>query len=237
MKAMIIDDERHARNEVKIALQDLRPLEIIECASYENAIADINAIKPELIFLDVQLNGRNTGFDVLENIDYTPYVIFITAYDEYAIQAFENNAIDYLLKPIDKARFAKAFQKAIDAIEIKQTRQQSKLSMDDKVFVKDGNKCWFVKLSDIIYFESMGNYTKVFFDEYNPMVLKSLNSFELRLDEKHFFRTSRTQIVNINKIEKIIVNSTNVFQLNLCNNVQILLSRRQSVKFKDVMSF
>jgi two-component system, LytTR family, response regulator len=237
IKAIIIDDERHARNEVKIALQGRANFELYECASYETAVADINAIKPDLIFLDVQLNGRKTGFDVLENIDYTPYVIFITAFDEFAIKAFENSAIDYLLKPIDKIRFTKAVDKAIETIEIKNTRQQSKLLLDDKVFVKDGHQCWFVTLSDIVYFESKGNYTKVFFDNYSPMVLKSLNSFEIRLDDKHFFRTNRTQIVNVNKIEKVIVNSTNIFSLQLANGIQILLSRRQSVKFRDVMSF
>jgi two-component system, LytTR family, response regulator len=237
LKAIIIDDERHARNEVKLALQDCKKFDIYECATYENAIADINAIKPDLIFLDVQLNGRKTGFDVLENIEHLPQVIFITAFDEFAINAFENNALDYLLKPIDKTRFTKAVDKALEVIDIKNTRHQTKLTLDDKVFVKDGLKCWFVKLSNIIYFESTGNYTKVFFDKNSPLVLKSLNSFELRLDDKHFFRTSRTQIVNINKIEKVTVNSTNVFQLYLCNGISILLSRRQSVKFKDVMSF
>jgi two-component system, LytTR family, response regulator len=237
LKAIIIDDERHARNEVRIALEGQQKFELYDCANYESALEQINIIKPDLLFLDIQLNGGHTGFELLENIVFTPHVIFITAYDEFAIKAFDNNALDYLLKPIDKTRFNIAFDKAIETIDLKNAKQQSKLSLDNKVFVKDGHKCWFVSLSDIIYFESLGNYTKVFFDKQSPMVLKSLSAFELRLDEQHFFRTSRTQIVNVNKIEKVSANASNIFELSMCNGKQILLSRRQSVKFKDVMSF
>ncbi len=234
-KVIIIDDERHARQEVQYALKQYLDFDISESTTYEEAISEINIIKPELIFLDIQLNGRKTGFDVLENIDYCPQVIFITAFDEFAIKAFEKNAIDYLLKPIDQSRFDFAVKKAIIALDSKM-QIQTKLNYSEKVFVKDGDSCWFVPLSDIIYFESCGNYTKVFFGDVNPLILKSLNSLEERLDEKHFFRTSRTQIVNINKIHKVVAYATNTFKLILINNQEILLSRRQSVKFRELMS-
>jgi two-component system, LytTR family, response regulator len=235
-KAIIIDDERHARKEIERALNHSKDFELFESVSFENAIIDINTIKPDLIFLDIQLNGKKTGFDVLEQLDYLPQVIFITAFDEYAIHAFEKNAIDYILKPIESSRLKEAVLKALSVIDAKKIKQTEKVLMHEKVFVKDGDNCWFIKLSDIIYFESNGNYTKLFFDNHHPMILKSLNQLEERLDEKFFFRTSRTQIVNIDKIHKINTYSPNTYKLILINGQEILLSRRQSVKFKDLMS-
>lgn len=234
-KVIIIDDERHARQEVQHALKQYADFDISESTTYQEAISEINIIKPDLIFLDIQLNGRKTGFDVLENIDYCPQVIFITAFDEFAIKAFERNAIDYLLKPIDQYRFDNAVKKALLVLS-NNTKSITKLNYSEKVFVKDGDKCWFVPLSDIIYFESCGNYAKVFFDTFNPLIFKSLNLIEERLDEKYFFRTSRTQIINVSKIDKVVVYSPSVFKLTLTNNQEIILSRRQSVKFRELMS-
>ncbi len=234
-KVIIIDDERHARLEVQHALRQYVNFDISESTTYEEAISEINIIKPDLIFLDIQLNGRKTGFDVLEQINYCPEVIFITAFDEFAIKAFEKNAIDYLLKPIDQSRFDQSVKKAIIALDTK-IKPVSKLDYSEKVFVKDGVNCWFVPLSDIIFFESCGNYTKVFFGNNNPLILKSLLSLEERLDEKHFFRTSRTQIINVSKIDKVVAYAANIFKLTLINKQEILLSRRQSVKFRELMS-
>lgn len=234
-KIIIIDDERHARLEVQYALKQYVNFDVSESTTYEEAISEINILKPDLIFLDIQLNGCKTGFDVLEQISYCPEVIFITAFDEFAIKAFEKNAIDYLLKPIDQSRFDHAVKKAIMALDTK-VKPVSKLDYSEKVFVKDGENCWFVPLSDIIFFESCGNYTKVFFGTNNPLILKSLLSLEDRLDEKHFFRTSRTQIINVSKIDKIVAYATNIFKLTLINKQEILLSRRQSVKFRELMS-
>lgn len=234
-KVIIIDDERHARLEVQHALKQYVNFDISESTTFDEAITEINIIRPDLIFLDIQLNGPKTGFDVLEQIDYCPQVIFITAFDEFAIKAFEKNAIDYLLKPIDQSRFDNAVKKAITALDSR-IKPQSKPHYSDKVFVKDGDNCWFVPLSDIIYFESCGNYAKVFFYNSNPLILKSLGSLEERLDEKQFFRTSRTQIINVNKIEKLIAYATNVYKITLVNKTEIILSRRQSVKFRELMS-
>ncbi len=234
-KVIIIDDERHARLEVQHALKNYADFDVSESTTFEEAISEINIIKPDLIFLDIQLNGRKTGFDVLENIDYLPQVIFITAFDEFAIKAFEKNAIDYLLKPIDQLRFDEAVKKAISALNSAK-KPQKKLDFSEKVFLKDGQNCWFLPLSDIVFFESCGNYAKVFFEGNSPLILKSLNALEERLDEKYFFRTSRTQIVNVKKIEKVLVYSASTFKLILCNKQEILLSRRQSVKFRELMS-
>jgi two-component system, LytTR family, response regulator len=234
-KVIIIDDERHARLEVQHALKSYHDFDISESVTYEEAVSEINIVKPDLIFLDIQLNGRKTGFDVLATIDSVPQVIFITAFDTHAIKAFEKNAIDYLLKPIDQSRFDEAVKKAITILETR-IKPQKKLDFSEKVFLKDGENCWFVSLSDIIYFESCGNYAKVFFDNNNPLILKSLNALEQRLDEKYFFRTSRTQIVNVKKIIQVVAYSPSAFKLILTNKQEIVLSRRQSVKFRELMS-
>jgi len=168
MRAIIIDDERLARAELRKLLQDFPEVEVIdEAANAEEGITKIEAQNPDLIFLDIQMPGR-TGFDMLSSLEKSPNVIFTTAYDEYALKAFEVNALDYLLKPVEPKRLADAIQK-LHFIETKEpvsngeNVNKSLLTENDQVFVKDGERCWFVKLSDIRLFESVGNYAKVFF--------------------------------------------------------------------------
>jgi two-component system LytT family response regulator len=150
-----------------------------------------------------------TGFDMLSELDRSPHVIFTTAYDEYALKAFEVNALDYLLKPVEPKRLADALHKLDQAEEkdslagITPTVNRGTLGEADQVFVKDGERCWFVKLSDIRLFESVGNYAKVFFGPNKPLILKSLNALEERLDDKVFFRANRKHIVNLRMIEKV----------------------------------
>lgn len=208
MKAIIIDDERLARAELKKLLQDFPEVEVIdEAANAEEGISKIENLHPDLIFLDIQMPGK-TGFDMLAQLERTPQVIFTTAYDEFALKAFEVNALDYLLKPVEPKRLADAIQK-LHAPESKEPRAEAEnfnnsiLSEADQVFVKDGERCWFVKLSEIRLFESVGNYAKVFFGPNKPLILKSLNALEERLDEKTFFRANRKHIVNLRMIDKI----------------------------------
>jgi two-component system LytT family response regulator len=161
LKAIIIDDERLARIELKKLLQDFPEIEVVgEAANAVEGMEKIEQANPDLIFLDIQMPGK-TGFELLEELDRAPMVIFTTAYDEYALKAFEVNALDYLLKPIDTKRLSDAIQK-IHLHEEKETLHvasvnRSILAETDQVFVKDGEKCWFVKLSDIRLFESVGN--------------------------------------------------------------------------------
>jgi two-component system LytT family response regulator len=168
-------------------------------------------------------------------------VIFTTAYDEYALKAFEVNALDYLLKPIEPKRLADAMQK-LHVAEVKDNHilpenfNQSILTEADQVFVKDGERCWFVKLSDIRLFESVGNYAKVFFGANKPLILKSLNALEERLDQKTFFRANRKHIVNLRMIEKIEPYFNGGLLLELKGGEKIEVSRRQTVKFKEMMS-
>jgi two-component system, LytTR family, response regulator len=237
-KALIIDDERLSRTELKRVLVNQDHFELYEAATYEEAVETIEELKPHLIFLDIQLNGKKTGFDVLEHIQHVPQIIFTTAFDEYAIRAFEKNAIDYLLKPLETERLHEALQKALKQIQQKHTETNtSKLSMEDHVFVKENDNCWFVRLKDVVMLEREGNYTRIFFENNNALILKSLNQLEERLDDKYFFRANRQQIINVNTIAKVQTSITNTFTIILQRGNTIELSRRQSVKFKEVMSF
>src|SRR4249919_298215 len=240
IRAVIIDDERLARNELKKLLQEFPEIEIIaEAANANEGIEKIDALSPDLIFLDIQMPGK-TGFDMLTELDKAPHVIFTTAYDEYALKAFEVNALDYLMKPIEPKRLADALQKLQLAEEKELAAQQAfnrgMLTENDQVFVKDGERCWFVKLSDIRLFESVGNYAKVFFAGNKPLILKSLNALEERLDEKTFFRANRKHIVNLRMVEKVEPYFNGGLLLELKGGEKIEVSRRQTVKFKEMMS-
>ena len=242
IRAVIIDDERLARNELKKLLLEFPEIEVIaEAANANEGIEKIDSLNPDLIFLDIQMPGK-TGFDMLAELDKAPDVIFTTAYDDYALKAFEVNALDYLLKPVEPKRLADAIQK----LHLEDDREpiaeedipvnRSLLHEQDQVFVKDGERCWFVKLSDIRLFESVGNYAKVYFGPNKPLILKSLNALEERLDEKVFFRANRKHIVNLRLIEKIEPYFNGGLLLELKGGEKIEVSRRQTVKFKEMMS-
>lgn len=242
MRAIIIDDERLARAELKKLLQEFPEVEIVdEAANAEEGVSKIESQQPDLIFLDIQMPGK-TGFDMLSQLERSPQVIFTTAYDEFALKAFEVNALDYLLKPIEPKRLADAIQKLHSGEGRSEVRQEGEhsnnsiLHENDQVFVKDGERCWFVKLSEIRLFESVGNYAKVFFGPNKPLILKSLNALEERLDEKFFFRANRKHIVNLRMIEKIEPYFNGGLLLELKGGEKIEVSRRQTVKFKEMMS-
>jgi two-component system LytT family response regulator len=176
----------------------------------------------------------------LSELDRSPEVIFTTAYQEYAIKAFEFNALDYLTKPIDPRRLADAIQK-LQGNDLRRTGSTPVsapgiLSEQDQVFVKDGERCWFVKLGEIRLFESVGNYARVFFGPNKPLILKSLNALEERLDTKVFFRTNRKHIVNLRMIEKVEPYFNGGLLLELKGGEKIEVSRRQTLRFKEMMS-
>jgi two-component system LytT family response regulator len=241
-RAIIIDDERLARNELKKLLMDYPEVEVVaEAANASEGIEKVESLQPDLIFLDIQMPGK-TGFDMLAELDRSPHVIFTTAYDEYALKAFEVNALDYLLKPVEPKRLADALHK-LDQVDEKEglntatpTVNRGTLGEVDQVFVKDGERCWFVKLSDIRLFESVGNYAKVFFGPNKPLILKSLNALEERLDDKVFFRANRKHIVNLRMIEKVEPYFNGGLLLEIRGGDKIEVSRRQAVKFKEMMS-
>ncbi len=243
MRTLIVDDERLARNELKRLLEPYTKIEIVgEAANAEEALVMIDDLQPELLFLDIQMPGKN-GFELLSSIEgKSPEVIFTTAYDEYAIKAFEYNALDYLLKPIDTERL----KETIHRIEENQAmpeisnsnheRVEKILGENDQVFVKDGEKCWFVKLGKIRLFESMGNYVRLHFDDQKPLVLKSLNNLEERLDPGTYFRANRKHIINLHWIEKIEPWFSGGLLVTLQGGDKIEISRRQAIRFKELMS-
>jgi two-component system LytT family response regulator len=240
-KAILIDDERLARNELRKLLQEYPEIEVVdEAANAEEALKKIKLHVPDLIFLDIQMPGK-TGFDLLRELEHTPDIIFTTAYDEYALRAFDVNALDYLLKPIEPKRLADAIHKLeeqedVEIGEVESLQNRSMLHEQDQVFVKDGEKCWFVRLGEIRLFESVGNYVKVFFGSNKPLILKSLNALGERLDEKVFFRANRKHIVNTRMIEKVEPYFNGGLLLEIQGGEKIEVSRRQAVRFKEIMS-
>ena len=240
IKAIIIDDERLARNELKKMLQSHSEIEVIEeAANVDEGIEKIELLHPNLIFLDIQMPGKN-GFELLAEVEKAPRVIFTTAYDEYAIKAFEVNALDYLLKPIEPKRLGEALNK-LQAEMMKDNpalaaNNRGPLTELDQVFVKDGERCWFVKLGEIRLFESVGNYAKVYFGTHKPLILKSLNALEERLDDRMFFRANRKHIINLRWIEKIEPYFNGGLLVDLKGGEKVEVSRRQTVKFKEMMS-
>lgn len=236
-RALIIDDERLARTELKNMLADFPDIEVVgEATNANEGIEKTEMLSPDLLFLDIQMPDK-TGFEMLSEMEKTPRVIFTTAYDEYAIKAFEYNALDYLLKPIEPQRLADAILKLRqEEKEEQDATNPSKLFENDQVFVKDGDRCWFVKLGTIRLFESVGNYARVYFDNNKPLILKSLNALEERLDDKVFFRANRKHIVNMRMIDKIDTYFNGGLLIELIGGEKIEVSRRQAVKFKEMMS-
>ncbi len=239
MRVLLIDDERLARRELKSLLKEFAQIEVVgECSNVDEAKEQIDKLKPDLIFLDIEMPEK-TGFDLINELDAVPNFVFITAYDEYAIRAFEVNALDYLLKPVDPERLADTIKK-IESPEPVNTEEKEEntgvLKAKDQIFLKDGDKCWFVTLEDIRVFESDGNYVKVYFHNSRPLILKSLNSLEKRLDPKLFFRANRKFIINLKCIEGIESWFNGGLQVEIQNFGKVEISRRQAARFKDLMS-
>ena len=241
LKTIIVDDERLARQELKSLLANHTQIEIIaEYGDPEEAIKGIAELNPDLLFLDIQMPGK-TGFELLEELEQSPHVIFVTAYDEFAIKAFEVNAMDYILKPVEEERLTLALNNSIKFIEDEKESEAKhqdsvQLTGDDQVFIKDGEKCWFVHLRDVRYFESIGNYVRVFFNGNKPLILRSLNNLDKRLDDKEFFRANRKHIINLKWIAKIETWFNGGLQVELKDGEKIEISRRQAAKLKDRMS-
>jgi len=227
MKAIIIDDERLARVELRRLLVAHPEIEIAgEASNGDEALRLIAQASPDLLFLDVQMPGL-TGFDVLERLDEIPQVIFTTAYDAYAIKAFEVNALDYLMKPIAPARLAAALAKV---------RPRSGPTRLERVFVRDGDRCWIVALPDIFLLESEGNYTRVHFNGQRPLIRRSLNALEAQLDPAVFFRANRQEILNLKWIDKVDLGVAGGLSVTLRGGRAVEMSRRQSGRLREILS-
>ncbi len=238
MKALLIDDERLARNELRRLLAAHKHVQVAgEAADATEALARIDETRPDLLFLDVQMPGDD-GFALLEKIEPPlPLVIFTTAYDEFAVKAFQFNALDYLLKPVDPARLAAALDKVeLRVAENKAAQSRGRLSAEDKVFVREGDRCWFVPVKNIRLLVSEGNYTRIHFDGEKPQLFRSLTAMEERLDPKQFFRANRKEVINLAWVEGIEPWFSGGLLVKLKGGAKVELSRRQAQDFRERMS-
>ncbi len=239
MKALLIDDERLARNELRRLLKIHPEIEVVgEAVNAAEAQEKITELKPDLLFLDIQMPGDD-GFTLLEKIEPPlPLVIFTTAYDEFAVKAFEFNALDYLLKPVDPNRLVAAVEKLRSHVTTagEPTASRDRLGLDDKVFVREGDHCWFVQVKNLRLLESEGNYTRLYFDQHKPQLFRSLTAMEERLDPRHFFRANRKQVINLAWVEDIEPWFSGGLLVRLKGGLKVELSRRQAQDFRDKMS-
>lgn len=239
LTAVIVEDSRLARNELKELLKAHKDIELLgEAPNVDEGFKLINETKPDLLFLDINMPEKN-GFDLLELLDEVPITIFTTAFDEYAIKSFEYNAFDYLLKPINQKRFTSSIEKVFEKYNASlpsESKSESALSLDKQIFIKDGEKCWLVKIQDVFMFEIVGNYTRVFFENNKPLIYKSLGQVEEKLPNDVFFRANRQQLININHVKKVVSWFNGKLKIEMNSGEEIEISRRQSYLFKEQLS-
>jgi two-component system, LytTR family, response regulator len=225
---IIIDDERAARSELRRMLEEYPEFNITaEAKNADEARQQIELRKPEVIFLDIQMPGPS-GFDLLESLEEVPEVVFTTAFDEYAVKAFEVSALDYLVKPFRAERFALSMEKIRKRLSERSTTEDQR-----RIFIKDGHHCYFVELNTVYLIESRENYACLYFDGKKALVKTSLTQLEEKLDENIFFRINRTQIVNTNFIKDIGSDKTSKITIRLSTGEKLGISERQSVKFRS----
>lgn len=237
MKAIVVEDSRLAREGLVKMLEAYAVLDVIGSADHpSSALALIQEHQPDIIFLDIHMPGES-GFDLLEKLDYSPKIIFTTAYSEYAIRSFDYNTIDYLLKPISDERL----KIAIDKLSINNEEQalvsKPPLDIHSRMFVKDGDKCHLVPLESIRYFESCKNHVRIFFGKENAFIRKSLNQVEERLPKKYFFRANRQYVVNLHEVAKIEEAINDGYEITMSDGKVLEISRRNAVELKDLLSF
>ncbi|GAA4962066.1 LytR/AlgR family response regulator transcription factor [Algibacter aquimarinus] len=240
LKAVIVEDSRLARNELKELIKEYKEIQLLgEAENVDKGYNLIIETKPDILFLDINMPEKD-GFELLEMLDEVPIVIFTTAFDEYAIKSFEYNAFDYLLKPINQKRFSQSINKVIERAtdnSLPEAKNDNTLSLDKQIFIKDGEKCWLVKIQDISMFEIVGNYTRVFFENNTPLIYKSLVQIEEKLPKDVFFRANRQQIININHVKKVVSWFNGKLKIQMNSGEEIEISRRQSYIFKEQLSF
>lgn len=231
-RTIIVDDERLAREEVKRSLGAYPEFEVIgEAANAEDALLLAKSENPDLIFLDIHMPEKS-GFDLLEELTVAPEVVFTTAYDQYAVQAFEVNALDYLVKPLRDERFAQTIEKVKQVFAQREEPNQT-ISLRQKIFIKDGENCYFIPLFEIRLIESLDNYARLYFGEHTAMIKRSLNMLSKKIDPNIFFRINRRQIVNTQYIDQIEPCFNQKLNLRLKTGETLEVSSRQSVKFKN----
>jgi two-component system LytT family response regulator len=250
MKAIVVEDSRLAREGLIRMLGQYREIELVgQAESVPTAKELIAHARPELLFLDIHMPGGN-GFELLEQLDYLPKIIFTTAYSDYAIRSFDFNTVDYLLKPISQTRLDAAIAKLIDGNngEVQHQGETSseagdikspalpRLEIDSKIFVKDGEHCHLIDLKSVRYIESCKNYVQLFFGDQRAYVKKSMQNIEERLPPAMFFRASRQHIVNLREISRIEESIRDGYMIAMSDGKILEISRRQAAELKDLLS-
>ena len=236
MKAIVVEDSRIAREGLIGMLGEFAEVEIVGEAEHPTpALELIREKRPDVIFLDIHMPGE-TGFELLEKLDYIPRIIFTTAYSEYAIKSFDYHTIDYLLKPISQERLALAIAKLNISNDESLPEIKPALEMNNKIFVKDDDKCHLVTLESIRYFESCKNHVRIFFNQESAFVKKSLSQIEERLPRKFFFRANRQFIINLQAISAIEEAISDGYEVTMEDGMQIVISRRQACELKELLS-
>ena len=236
-KALVIDDEQLARKAIIRLIENYPAIEVAgEADDAKQAARLIEMHQPDLLFLDIQMPGRS-GFDLLNEVSYQGNVIFVTAYDEYALRAFEVNALDYLMKPISPERFKKAIDRLNEQDEQHSLPLKQDLRYDDRLFLLMGKHMVFLKISSIIYLQAEGDYTQVTTAEGKKgLVLKSMKEWSRRLPDSHFCRIHRSYIVNLDFVEEIEKEYNYDFSVKLKNtDKSLVMSRRYARLLKEKM--
>jgi two-component system LytT family response regulator len=243
MRAVIVDDERLARNELRRMIEAAGSVELVgEAKNAAEAAELIDRLRPELVFLDIQMPDAD-GFELLERLDAAPFVIFTTAFDHYALRAFEVSALDYLVKPVVPERLAAAlakaaaWQRAQPSPAAAPAGPEHALARGQRIFVRDGDRCWFVPVEQILLIESEGNHARLWFGDHRPLLPRSLNSIEERLDPALFFRANRRQIINTEAIESIVPWPNDGYLVKLTGGIEVEMSRRQARVFLATRRF
>ena len=227
MKALVVDDEPLARRELRRLLAAFKWVQVVgEAGHVDDARAQIESLSPDLVFLDIQMPG-GTGFDLLAQLDRVPRIIFTTAYDQYAVKAFDVNALDYLLKPIEPERLATALGKIGPA-----PREATDTAPLEQIFIRDGHRCWFVPLREVSLFTAEGNYVRLTWGRERPLLGRSLSALEEKLDPRRYFRANRAQLVNLDFIERVEPGEGGRLHLQLRDGPEIEVSRRQARLFR-----
>jgi two-component system, LytTR family, response regulator len=247
MRALIVDDEPLARRELRRLLSAFDWVEITgEASDVDEAREQILAQMPDVVFLDVQMPG-GSGFDLLAQLERVPRVIFTTAYDHYAVKAFDVSALDYLLKPIEPERLAVALGKVqLQTLQSQANGTDGAAAPDgggggmasasagplEQLFVRDGPRCWFVPLREVSVFTADGNYVRLQWGKVHPLLGRSLIALEEKLDPRRFFRANRRQIVNLELIESVELGEGGRLHVQMRDGPEIEISRRQARLFR-----
>jgi DNA-binding LytR/AlgR family response regulator len=247
IRAIIVDDEELARQMIREYLADFPAVETCaECSNGKDAVRTLNRQQPHLLFLDIQMPELN-GFEVLQRLEVIPFVIFSTAYDKYALQAFEVNAVDYLLKPYDRSRFGLAMQRVLERMQNSDSGLANLMSLlnslhgekreSGRLWIKDSGCIKPVMLSEIDWMEAMDDYVCVHVGKTKHLINLRMQELESRLNEKMFLRIHRSTIVNLDRIKELRPAGDGSYQVILKDGTQLSLSRGQAKRFRDLLTF